>query len=96
MIRPKLGENTGFLTADEAIRILLDRDPEGVTLDPVKEFAVVAGVGRPDANAWVAPARELVRMDFGPPLHALVIPAPELHFAEDEALSRYRRPKPLR
>jgi diphthamide biosynthesis methyltransferase len=38
----------------------------------------------------------MVRMDFGPPLHALVIPAPELHFAENEALSRYRRPKPPR
>jgi diphthine synthase len=85
-----------FLRADEAIRILLERDPDGATLDPAKEIAVVARVGSPSADAWVAPAREMVRMDFGPPLHALVIPAPELHFAENEALSRYRRPKPPR
>ncbi len=80
-----------FLEAGEAIRILLERDPERVGIAADREIAVVARIGSDTADAWVGPALELAGTEFGPPLHALVILAPELHFAENEALARFRR-----
>jgi len=80
-----------YLLAGEAIRVLLDRDPERVAIAPEQEIAVVARMGSASAEAWVGAARDLAPMDFGPPLHALVILARELHFVEGEALARYRR-----
>lgn len=83
-----------FLRAGDAVQILLERDTERVAIAPDQEIAVVARIGSETAEAWVGPARELARREFGPPLHALVIPAPELHFAESEAIARFRRPPP--
>ncbi|MFZ0699409.1 MAG: diphthine synthase [Thermoplasmata archaeon] len=87
-LRPSEGR---FLEAGTAIELLLERDPEHVAVAPDREIAVVARVGSETAEAWVGPARELARTEFGPPLHAVVILAPELHFAESEAIARFRR-----
>jgi diphthamide biosynthesis methyltransferase len=38
----------------------------------------------------VGPFSSLRAVDFGPPMHALVMLAPTLHFEEDAALERYR------
>ncbi|MEM0128748.1 MAG: diphthine synthase [Thermoplasmata archaeon] len=85
-----------FLTADRALTILRERDPAGASLPLDREVAVVARVGRPDAAAWVGPRADLERGDFGPPMHALVVPAPTLHFEEEESLARWRRVPPTR
>lgn len=79
-----------FMTGGEAIQILLERDPDGVAVGPAQEVAVVARLGGVSAAAWVGAARELAQKDYGPPLHAVVVLAPELHFAENEALARFR------
>jgi diphthine synthase len=83
-----------FLTADRALEVLLDRDPLGVHLPLDAELAVVARVGSPTAEAWFGPRAGLARAEFGPPLHALIVPAADLHFEESEALARFRWPRP--
>jgi len=80
-----------YLGAAEALALLRARDPDGAILPDSAEVAVVARVSRPDADAWVGTFAALRRIEFGPPLHTVVVPAAELHFQESEALARYRR-----
>ena len=79
-----------FLTAREALAVLAERDPDGRWLSREASVAVVARVGSANAAAWYASPAELADVDFGPPLHAVVVPAPTLHFEEEAALARYR------
>lgn len=88
-LRPGEGR---FLTANEGLRILVERDaasPEAV-LPPELSVAVVARVGTDTARAWYGTRARMERVDFGPPLHCLVVPARTLHFEEEEALGRVR------
>lgn len=88
-LRPDLDR---YLTANEALQILIDQDasfPPALFL-PEQPVAVAARIGRDDAAGWFGPIGELVRADFGPPLHALVVPALPLHFEEEAALARFR------
>lgn len=79
------------LTAHEALAILTERDrTEPPVLPAELPIAVAARIGAPDARAWYAPRTELARVEFGPPPHALVVPAPELHEEESAAIERYR------
>ena len=59
-------------------------------------IAVAARVGRSDEAGWFGPLEELVRVDFGPPMHVVIVPAPELHFEELAALARYRGRPPAK
>jgi diphthine synthase len=86
-LRPEEGR---FLRAEEGLRILAERGPQEPSLGPEAPMAVVARVGSADASAWYGPRAALETVDFGPPLHAIVIPSPELHFEEEAALGRYR------
>jgi diphthine synthase len=85
-----------YLSPQEAIRTLSgtgSEDPLGLPAEA--ELAVVARVGHPDEAAFLGRATELSAVDFGPPLHALVVPAPELHFQEEAAIARWRvAPRP--
>jgi len=81
-----------FLSAGEAITILRDRDPDQRLLRDDDRLAVAARVGTSSAAGFFGAFRDLVRVDFGPPLHALVVPAPHLHFEEEAALARFRLP----
>ncbi|MCI4372776.1 MAG: diphthine synthase [Thermoplasmata archaeon] len=85
-LRPEEGR---FLLAGEAMQILRERDPEGTVVPPGTPVGVAARVGREDMAGWFGPIERLLRLDFGPPPHALVIPA-ELHFEEAAALERFR------
>ncbi|HLM91311.1 MAG TPA: diphthine synthase [Thermoplasmata archaeon] len=85
-LRPGEGR---YLTAGEALRTLTERDPDHVVLRPETPVAVVARVGNDSAAGWFGPLGQLIKMDFGPPLHAVVIPA-DLHFEEAAALERFR------
>jgi diphthine synthase len=87
-LRPDRGR---FLTGSEALTLLRERDPGGKAIPIGTLVAVVARVGRDDAAAWFGPLEELAREEFGPPMHAIVVPAPDLHFEEAAALERYRR-----
>jgi diphthine synthase len=85
-----------YLGAADALA-RFDADRSSVAqVDPATEFGVVARVGRPDASAWWGTRTELSGSDFGPPLHALVVPAPQLHFQELEAVARWRPGTPAK
>ncbi len=86
-LRPAEGR---YLGAGEAIRVLAERDADLGRFPPGIEVAVVARVGTDEARAWYGPRERLADTEFGPPLHALVVPAPELHFEEAAALERFR------
>jgi diphthine synthase len=88
-LRPEEGR---FLGASEALALLRERDPEGVLLPETAELAVAARVGQDDAAGWYGSFGRLRSVDFGPPMHALVVLAPELHFEERAALERFRLP----
>jgi diphthine synthase len=79
-----------YLTASDALAVLRARDPDARVLSEETLVAVVARVGRDDAAGFVGPIGRLRSVDFGPPMHAVVVPAPELHFEESAALERYR------
>jgi diphthine synthase len=86
-LRPEEGR---FLGASEALTLLRERDPDGSVLSDATPVAVVARVGRDDAAGWFGPLGSLRSVDFGPPMHAVVVPARELHFEEAAALERFR------
>jgi diphthine synthase len=90
-LRPEEGR---FLTADEALRLLRSRDPEGRQIPRGAPVAVAARVGREDADGWFGPIETLSGAEFGPPMHAIVVTAAELHFEEEAAIRRFRWPRP--
>jgi diphthine synthase len=91
-LRPEEGR---YMTANEALGILADRDAESETpiLPMDLDVAVAARVGTETAQAWYGPRSRLASLDFGPPLHSVVVPARTLHFEEQEALERVRLPE---
>ncbi len=86
-------EEGRYLTADRALALLRERDPSGAILPVGVPVAVAARVGREDADGWFGPLETLARVDFGPPMHAVVVPAPELHFEEEAGVRRFRWPR---
>jgi diphthine synthase len=83
-LRPTEGR---FLLAGVALRQLAKLDPDGRRLP--SDVAVVARVGTDSSRAWFGPRATLESLEFGPPMHAIVLPAPELHFEEAAALRRF-------
>ena len=79
-----------FLTAHDALGRLAGERAALAGIDEATELGVVARVGRAEQGAWWGLRNELEPVDFGPPLHALVVPAPELHFEERAAVARWR------
>jgi diphthine synthase len=87
-LRPEEGR---ALTAAEAVGLLAAQDgPPPELFAAATEVGAVARVGRADARAWFGPWERLAESDLGPPLHTLVVPAPELHFEEEAAVRRWR------
>ncbi len=77
------------MSANEAMQLLLEmeaRKKKGIITEKTL-VAVVARAGTPNALIKAGFIGEMLKEDFGPPLHTLVIPG-RLHFAEAEALVR--------
>jgi diphthine synthase len=81
-----------YLTAELALRHLgtLETEFKGGVAGPDSLFCVVSRAGSPDAAAWFGTRLELEELDFGPPLHSIIVPGPSLHFLEKEALEKWR------
>ncbi|HTP54154.1 MAG TPA: diphthine synthase [Thermoplasmata archaeon] len=88
-LRPEEGR---FLSATEALELLHARDPGGTVLGEHDPVAVAARVGRDDAAGFFGEFAAMRTVPFGPPMHAVVVLAPSLHFEEAAALERFRRP----
>lgn len=76
-----------FMTGTEGCELLLRYEEargEGVLRDDTPA-CVVARAGSEDCVRRAGHLSELSQMDFGPPLHSVVVPG-ELHFMEQEAL----------
>ena len=86
-----LSEDGRFLTANEALRYLLEVG--GAKFPPDTLVCVVGGAGSRNPNVRADLAKRLLGVDCGPPLHCLVVPG-TLHFAEREALLRLARAPP--
>ncbi|AGB04343.1 diphthine synthase [Aciduliprofundum sp. MAR08-339] len=75
------------MSANEAMQILLEMEKvrgKGIISEDTI-IAVVARAGSEDALVRAGKIKHLIKEDFGPPLHTLVLPG-KLHFAEAEAL----------
>ncbi|MCI4356871.1 MAG: diphthine synthase [Thermoplasmata archaeon] len=86
-LRPSEGR---FLRAEEALQRFEGERATSAAVEDATEFGVVARVGRSDAAAWWGTRTVLRSEELGEPLHALVVPASELHFQETEAVARWR------
>ncbi|HDO19561.1 MAG TPA: diphthine synthase [Thermoplasmatales archaeon] len=76
-----------YMSIREGIELLFDME-EKVGHGVIKEDMLMCGVARAGSDnplVRAAPARILKGIDFGPPLHTIVIPG-QLHFVEEEAL----------
>ncbi len=83
-------ESDRYMTATEGIN-LLTRMEKLAGLGAISEntlACVVARAGAPDCIARAGRIADLAMMDFGPPLHSIVIPG-RLHFMETEALKLF-------
>jgi len=80
-----------FMTANEGLRLLLDMEEKvgkGVVSGDTLA-GVVARAGSDDVLAVTGTVKGLLDVDFGPPLHCLVVPG-EMHFMEEEAFEAKR------
>ncbi len=80
-----------FMSASEGLHLLLtmeEKVQKGI-LDPTREVAVVARAGSLDPFLWVGSIHQGMDMDFGAPLHSIVIPG-DCHFMEREMLDLIR------
>jgi diphthine synthase len=80
-----------YLSASEALGIVRERDPAGIAVPDDATVAVAARVGREGEAGYAGPFAAMRALDFGPPMHVVVVTAPKLHFEEEAALRRFRR-----
>jgi len=81
-----LKEDGRFLTANEALRYLIEIG--GERFSPNVLACAVGGAGSGSPVLRADRAGRLLAVNLGPPLHCLVVPG-LLHFAEREALRRF-------
>ena len=80
-----------YMTIPEAIQLLLDteqREKKNI-LRPDTLAVGVARLGRDDYTIRTGTLIELMNVDFGSPLHSLILPG-KLHFVEEEALEMWK------
>ncbi|MBN1175518.1 diphthine synthase [Candidatus Woesearchaeota archaeon] len=80
-----------YMTVKQGLEVLIhieDEKKEGVILKD--DFAIgVARLGHDDFKIVAAPIEELLNVDFGAPLHSIIIPG-TLHHIEEESLSMWK------
>lgn len=76
---------------EQLVTISKERESDEVTDDTVA--IGVARLGQRNQDIACGSIRQLREHDFGEPLHSLVIPAPELHFHEEEVMKFFEIPQ---
>lgn len=81
-------EKNRYMTANEGLRLLLEMEEkiEQHVLSHDSIACVVARAGSEKPFVKADSIETLITMDFGPPLHSIVIPG-KLHFMENKALT---------
>ena len=76
-----------YMTANEGLKLLLEMEEKQKKhlFDEESVVCVVARAGSPEPIVAASSINELLKRDFGGPLHTLIIPE-ALHFMEIEAL----------
>jgi len=76
-----------YMNANEGMKLLLDieKQKRGELFKSDDMICVVARAGSPSPTVAAGSIFDLINMDFGRPLHTLIVPG-ELHFMEREAL----------
>lgn len=90
----KIYEPPRFMTVAQALEQLreVEQDKkEGIASDDSLVMGL-ARLGREDQVIRAGPCKEVAEMDFGGPLHSLVICADELHELETEFIEFYSKP----
>lgn len=89
-------ENERYMTANQGLNLLLDmgRRLNRQDISQNSLVCVVARAGAPDCVIRAGKLSEMSTLDFGPPLHAIVIPG-ALHFMETDALKVFAGLKEL-
>ena len=80
-----------FMTINQGLQSLFEMEKEKKN-NLIKENTLVVGcarLGAPDQKIVYGTAKELLSVDFGAPLHCLIITG-NLHFVEEEALMMYQ------
>ena len=90
----RLGKNEylppRYMTINQSVKYLLDLENE-IGEKVISEDTIMVGcarLGAPDQMIVCAKAKDLMNIEFGSPLHSLIIPG-NLHFIEEEALKLY-------
>ncbi len=87
-------ENSRYMSANEGLHLLQEmerRMGKGAAKDD-SLVCVVARAGSPDSVVAAGPLTKLMAMDFGGPLHSIVVPG-RLHFMEEESLGQWTNGK---
>lgn len=85
-------EEKKFMTVNQALDVLETiekRKKENI----IKKGMMVVGCARLGSDNFViktGPLEKIKKIDFGKPLHCLIIPAQKLHFAEEEMLKMWK------
>ncbi len=79
-----------YMTVNEAIQILLDIEDKRKEKVFTKETLCIgcARLGSNNYKIKTGTAEELLKEDFGKPLHCLIVPG-KLHFMEEEVVNKY-------
>ncbi len=82
-----IDENRGYMTANEALKLLLEmekKEKENIINENLK-VVVLARAGSLKPKIVYGKIKDLINYNFGKPLHTIIIPG-KLHFMEEEAL----------
>ena len=79
-----------YMTVNEAIEILLKiEDKRGENVFTSESFCVGCARLGGDFVIKAGKASELLKFDFGKPLHCLIVPG-KMHFMEEEILDKFK------
>ena len=83
-------DNKVFMTANDALKLMLEAEEkrrEGVISEEMMVL-VIARAGFPTQKYVYGKIASLIKEDFGPPPHTIIVPG-RLHYIEEDALKRF-------
>ncbi|MFT4304558.1 MAG: diphthine synthase, partial [Candidatus Woesearchaeota archaeon] len=84
-------EEEAFMSVNDAITyLLIVEEKRNENIFTKDTYCIgIARLGKNDCLIKYGKAKDLMKIDFGEPLHCLIVPG-KLHFVEEEALEIYK------